>query len=206
MVTRLSATLLPFALLALGACATTNDASQVTAAVAKDSVEPGTSVTRAGHKMALAKGSLKLNDQLPGVELTDSKWGAYAFKGDGKVKVISVVPSIDTRVCEQQTHVLGDSRTLNPKIERVTISRDLPAAQARFAAESDLTNVHYYSDYRAGGFGKASGLLIEENGLLARSVIVVDGAGTVRYMQVVPDITNLPDMERAFEAANKLVP
>lgn len=175
-------TILTLLALALAACQTPGDANSVTAVVAKDSVEPGTSVARAGHPMPLAKGSLKVNDKLPGVELADSKWGPYAFKGDGKVKVISIVPSIDTRVCEQQTHVLSESRSLNPKVERVTVSRDLPAAQQRFATESDLTNVQYYSDYRAGNFGKASGLLIEENGLLARSVIVVDGEGAVRYL------------------------
>ena len=191
---------------ALSGCATGGDvATQATTAVAKGSAEAGTHVARKGETLALSKGGLKVGASLPTVSLADNAWKPYAFSADGKVKLISIVPSIDTRVCELQTHLLGDTMRLDPQIQRITLSRDLPAAQKRFAMESDLTNVTYLSDYRSGGFGQATGLLIEENGLLARSVLVVDGQGKVRYMQIVPDITELPDMDRAFDEANKLV-
>jgi len=176
-----------------------------TVPINKASVEPGTSVSRNGTKVLLEQGVLKLNGTLPAVALTDANWQPYTFKADGKVKLVSIVPSLDTRVCEQQTHLLGEADGLDRRIERVTVSRDLPAAQKRFALESNLNNIAYYSDYRAGAFGHAAGLLMRDSGLLARAVAVVDGQGKVRYLQVVPDIGNLPDMERAFEVANKLV-
>lgn len=179
--------------------------TEITAPIAKDTVVAGTSVSRAGTNVPLAKGRLQVNDALPGVPLTDEAWGSFAFKPDGKVKLISIVPSIDTRVCEQQTHILSETDLIDPRVERITISRDLPAAQKRFAMEASLTNVRYLSDFKDGAFGKASGLLMEGSGLLARAVAVVDGEGKVRYLQIVPDVTHLPDMARAIAAANDLV-
>lgn len=179
--------------------------SAITVPVAKESVEPGTAVTRGGTKVALAKGHLKLNKQMPAVSLTDGSWAPFKFAADGKVKLVSIVPSIDTKVCEEQTHILGETNAIDPKIQRITISRDLPVAQKRFAAEANLTNITYLSDFKGGDFGKASGLLMEESGLLARAVAVVDGAGQVRYLQVVPEVAHLPDMAKAISVANELV-
>lgn len=181
-----------------------SEKTAVTAEVSRDTVAAGTSVSRGGQKMALAKGRLGVDEALPSVSLVDQDWQQFKFAADGRVKVVSVVPSVDTKVCEEQTHVLGETETLDPKVQRITLSRDLPAAQKRFAKEARLTNVTYVSDFKTGDFGKAAGLLIEESGLLARAVMVVDGDGKVRYLQIVPDVTKLPDMERAFVEANKL--
>ncbi len=185
----------------LAACATTPPNVPVNT----QTVAPGSTVNRNGQPMHLAKGKLDLNQPMPTASLTDANWAAYSFKGDGKVRIVSIVPSIDTKVCEQQTHILGDAQNLDSKVERITLSRDLPAAQKRFAAEANLTNITYLSDFKSGGFGKASGLLIEDSGLLARAVAVVDGQGKVRYLQVVPELGNLPDMEHAISVANDLV-
>lgn len=182
-------------------CATTNTAS---IPVSKETVAPGSSVKRGGTPMKLAQGKMDLNKPLPAVALTDVNWGAYTFQGDGKVRIVSFVPSVDTKVCEAQTHELGDATNLNPKIERVTVSRDLPAAQKRFAEEAKLKNITYLSDFKTGGFGRATGLLIEDAGLLARGVAVVDGQGNVRYLQIVPELGTLPDMAKAIEVANDL--
>lgn len=188
--------------LGLVGCATK---PSVTVPIAKESVEPGTAVSRGGSKVSLAKGNLKVNEQVPQVALTDGTWAPFKFAADGKVKIVSIVPSIDTKVCEEQTHVLGETAGINPKIQRITISRDLPVAQKRFATEAKLTNVTYLSDFRDGSFGKATGLLMEDSGLLARAVAVVDGEGKVRYLQVVPDVVTLPDMDKAISVANDLV-
>jgi thiol peroxidase len=191
---------------ALGACAHTEDGKTATTIpVNSGSVKPGTAVQRGGKPVALAKGHLDVNKPLPAVALTDANWQPYTFKGDGTVKLVSIVPSIDTKVCEEQTHILGESQVLDPRVDRVTVSRDLPAAQKRFAAEAKLTNVHFYSDYKAGSFGQASGLLMVDSGLLARAVAVVDGKGEVRYLQVVPEVAQLPDMAKATQVANDLV-
>ena len=102
--------------------------------------------------------------------------------------------------------VSGEQWDRLPKeIRRITVSRDTPFAQKRFAEEAKLTDIQYLSDCRLGEFGRATGLLMEHLMLLARSMLVVDREGIVRYLQVVPEITHLPDMERAFEEAEKLV-
>jgi len=89
-------------------------------------------------------------------------------------------------------------------VKCIVISRDTPFAQKRFAKEAKLTNLLYLSDYKQGVFGRSAGLLTEGLMLLARSVILVDKQGIVRYIQVVPELSHLPDMEKAFEKAIEL--
>jgi thiol peroxidase len=123
----------------------------------------------------------------------------------GRVLFLSIVPSIDTRVCEAQTHLLGEEGDKLPHVvQRITISRDTPFAQKRFAQEAKLTGIRYLSDYKEGDFGRSTGLLMDGFKLLARSVILVDKYGLVRYIQVVPEMTHLPDMEGAFRKAIEL--
>jgi thiol peroxidase len=138
---------------------------------------------------------------LPAAVLTD----AYTMKKvdlsqlKGNILLISLVPSIDTKVCEVQTHNLGEQGTRLPSgITRITISRDTPFAQKRFAEEAKLSNITFLSDYRDGSFGRSTGLLLDDLMLLARSVIVVDRQGIVRYIQVVPELSHLPDLEAAY--------
>jgi len=120
----------------------------------------------------------------------------------GHVLLLSIVPSLDTKVCEVQTHYLGEQGAKLPAdIVRMTISRDTPFAQKRFAEEAKLTTMTYLSDYRDGSFGRATGLLVEDNMLLARTVILVDKQGIGRYLQVVPELSHLPDMETALRKA-----
>ena len=124
----------------------------------------------------------------------------------GNVLLVSVVPSIDTKVCEAQTHYLGDQgQRLPASIVRITVSRDPPFAQKRFADEAKLHGIMFLSDYRDGSFGMSTGLLQAESMLLARAVFVVDRDGIVRYLQVVPNLGHLPDMEAAFSASEKLL-
>ena len=123
----------------------------------------------------------------------------------GSILFLSIVPSLDTKVCEAQTHYLGDQGDKLPStVKRITISRDTPFAQARFAKEAKLEDIQYLSDYKEGAFGRSIGLLVESSRLLARSVILVDRQGIIQYIQVVPDISHLPDMENAFSKASAL--
>lgn len=172
------------------------------------SVAPGSQVTRKGEQLKLLGTPIAIGDSLPSTALVDAgnmaKVNLQDYRGD--VLFLSIVPSIDTKVCEEQTHYLGEQGdTLPDSVKRITISRDTPFAQQRFAKEADLADIHYLSDYKAGDFGRSMGLLMDGPMLLARSIILVDRRGVVRYMQVVPEITNLPDMERAFAAAVKMV-
>jgi thioredoxin-dependent peroxiredoxin len=90
-------------------------------------------------------------------------------------------------------------------VQMLTVSVDTPFAQGRFAKEAKISNVTFLSDYRGGDFGKANGLLVKDPHILARSVMVVDKDNVIRYLQVTPEIAQLPDMEAAFQAANALV-
>lgn len=165
-------------------------------------VEAGTEVAFGQTKLALFKGDkqIKVGDSIfPYID-------HFEQAGDlkGKTTIISVVPSVDTPVCEEQTHILGEHKQINQKVLKLTISRDLPMAQKRFAKLAKLTNISYWSDFKQADFGKKSGLLIKEKGLLTRAVIVVDQKGVVQYVQIVPRIDRLPDMEKAIKIANRL--
>ena len=175
--------------------------------VERGSVEPGSSVTRGEKRFKLLGNPVSVGKPLPSVLLVD----ATAMKDvdvsqeKGSVLFLSIVPSLDTPVCDAQTHYLGEQGVTLPKaIRRITISRDTPFAQKRFAKEAKLTEIQYLSDYKEGAFGRSTGLLVEGSMLLARSVILVDRAGVVRYIQVVPELTHLPDMETAFQKAVEL--
>ncbi|MDX9822684.1 MAG: redoxin family protein, partial [Syntrophales bacterium] len=93
---------------------------------------------------------------------------------------------------------------LPKEIRRNTISRDTPFAQKRFAKEAKLEDVQYLSDYKEGACGRATGLLLEGDMLLARSILIVDREGKIRYIQVVPELSHLPNMESAFQKAEEL--
>lgn len=189
--------------LSLSACST----RQTPLAIDSASVVPGTQVTRQGVQLDLTGNGIELGQSLPKTVLVDSTTMKEIDLNDyqGSVLFLSIVPSIDTKVCEAQTHYLGEQGdTLPAAVKRIAISRDTPFAQARFAKEAKLEDIQYLSDYKEGTFGRSIGLLIDSSRLLARSVIVVDKQGIVRYIQVVPDISHLPDMEQAFTTATAL--
>ncbi len=125
----------------------------------------------------------------------------------GGVRIISIVPSVDTRVCEQQTHQLSEMHEeLDARIQRITISIDTPFAQKRFAEDARIANVEFLSDYRDAKFGKAHGLFLDDPHLLSRAVMVIDEHQTIRHLQITPDLGQLPDLERAFAMAQSLLP
>jgi len=171
------------------------------------SSEPGGSVSRGETKVKLLGTRVSIGNPLPSVTLVDAATMQEVdlSRERGSVLFLSVVPSIHTRVCEAQSHYLGEKGNSMPgDVRRITISRDTPFAQKRFAHGAKLVNVQFLSDYKQGDFGRSIGLLMEGSMLLSRSVILVDKKGIVRYIQVVPDITHLPDMERAFLRATEL--
>jgi thiol peroxidase len=171
------------------------------------SATPGDQVNFRGKPMKLLGTPITLGKPLPSVGLVDVTTvnPVDLSKERGSVLLLSIVPSIDTRVCEEQTHYLGEKGDRLPaNVKRITISRDTPFAQKRFVKEAKLTNIQYLSDYKQGDFGRSTGLLVEGSMLLASSIVIVDKQGMVRYIQVVPETTHLPDMEKAFETATEL--
>jgi len=163
-------------------------------------------ITLGGKPLTLTGEKLKTGNMLPTVLLPDlglKMVDLQSFKG--KVTLLSVVPSLDTPTCDKQTHILSEENKGLDKIANlITISRDLPFAQKRFATKTKMQNITFLSDYRDAQFGKSTGLLIEENRLLARAIIILDPEGTVRYLEIVSELSKLPDMEKAMEFARSL--
>jgi thioredoxin-dependent peroxiredoxin len=177
--------------------------------VATTSAEPGQghTVTFKGAPLALVGPGIKVGDRLRDVQVARGDLSLVNLADTkGRVRIINVVPSLDTPVCEQQTHQLSEKNSgLDKMVELITISVDTPFAQGRFAKEAKIANVTFLSDYRGGDFGKAHGLLVEGPHILARTVLVVDKDNVIRHMQVTPELTQLPDMDAAFRAAKELL-
>ena len=118
---------------------------------------------------------------------------------DGQTKLISVVPSIDTGVCDQQTRKFNEEASQEDGVV-LTVSVDLPFAQKRWCASNGLDNVITLSDHKDLSFGKNYGVVMEELRLLARSVFVLDKNNKVVYSEIVSEGTDFPDFESALEA------
>lgn len=167
----------------------------------------GHTVTFKGAPLDLEGKGIKVGDTLPDVQVAKNDLSLINIADTkGAIRIISVVPSLDTKVCEQQTHYLSEKNNgLDKNVQMITISVDTPFAQGRFAKEAKINNVTFLSDYRGGDFGKTNGLLVKGPHILARSVMVVDKDNVIRYLQVTPELAQLPDMDAAFQAANALV-
>ncbi|MDQ0208121.1 thiol peroxidase [Alkalicoccobacillus murimartini] len=120
---------------------------------------------------------------------------------ENRVRLISVIPSIDTGVCDAQTRKFNEEAGSIENVEVLTISADLPFAQRRWCASSGLEHVQTLSDHKDLSFGKAYGVALEELRLLARAVFVIDSKGTVVHAEYVSEATNHPDYEQAITAA-----
>ena len=160
----------------------------------------GNAVTLVGQK------EIKVGDQAPDATVVAndlSEVKISSFKG--KKLIISVVPSLDTGICDKQTKRFNkEATTLGNDVVVLTISVDLPFAQKRWCAATDSNNVKTLSDYRYGSFGDAYGLMIKSLRLLARAIYVVDQKGVVRYVQLVKEITTEPDYESVLKAVKSL--
>lgn len=119
----------------------------------------------------------------------------------GKPTIISVVPSLDTGVCQIQTKRFNQElAALGDSVNAVTVSCDLPFAQNRFCGAEDVTHMKLGSDYQTGKFGTDWGVMIDELKLHARSVFVLDAAGKVVYGEIVPEVTSEPNYDSALTA------
>ena len=169
----------------------------------------GHNVLFKGSPLVLSGNGIKVGDALRSVKLTQSDLTLVNLTdtaGKGKVRIISVVPSLDTKVCEQQTHYLSEkNKGLDKLVELITVSIDTPFAQKRFAEEAKINNVTFLSDFRNAEFGKTYGLLLKDPHILSRAVMIVDAQNIVRHLQITPELGQLPDMDDACQIARKLV-
>jgi thioredoxin-dependent peroxiredoxin len=126
--------------------------------------------------------------------------------GHGKVRILSVVPSLDTKTCDLMTRRFNEEAAkLGDKVSIVTISMDLPPAQERWCGAAGVDRLTMASDYYDHSFGLTYGLRIKELGLLTRTVIILDPDDIVRYVQLVPDIADLPNFDAVLEAVKPVI-
>lgn len=160
-----------------------------------------------GNPLTLTGDDVKVGMKAPAFLAIDSNLKEVRLSDfAGKVKIISVTPSLDTPVCDMQARRFNEeAHRLSGSVAVINISMDLPFAIARFCTGAGIDSVTTLSDHREASFGEAYGVLIKELRLLARSVFVIDKSDVVRYVEIVPEITNEPDYGKALEAARKLV-
>lgn len=124
----------------------------------------------------------------------------------GRVVVIAAVPSLDTPVCDLETRTFNQrASALGPEVAILTISMDLPFAQARWCGAAGIDQVVTLSDHKDASFGLAYGVLIDELRLLARAVFVIDRDGVLRYAQLVPEMTDEPDYDAVIAAVQQVL-
>ena len=162
-------------------------------------------IRRSDTPLTLVGPTLDVGDAMPDVTLVDSKLEPVKLASlKGKVIVLSVVPSIDTRVCEIQTHKVSDAIAQMPAgVEVFTISRDLPFAQSRFAEEAQ-SKTKFASDYLRRELGRAFGLDVKETGLLARSVWVIGPDGKIAYREIVANQGSEPSYDALLAAVKQV--
>jgi thiol peroxidase len=159
----------------------------------------GTPVTQVGY-------DLKIGDKAPGFTVLANDLSPVTLAdSNGKVRLISVIPSIDTPVCDAQTRRFNVEASKLDNVQVLTISADLPFAQKSWCAANGIENVQTLSDHRDLSFGKAYGVAIHELRLLARAIFVVDKNNQVTYVEYVNESTDHPNYEAALEAAKSSI-
>ena len=164
-------------------------------------------ITFQGNPLTLLGTELKVGDSAPDVAVLGNDLNPVQLSSyKGKVCVVSVVPSLDTPVCDMQTRRFNEEAgNLGDDVTILTVSMDLPFAQARWCGAAGVDKVVALSDHRDAAFGEAFGVLIKELRLLARAVFIIDREGAIQYIQLVKEVTNEPDYNAALEAVKKLV-
>lgn len=163
-------------------------------------------VTFKGNSVTLVGPELKVGDAAPDFTVVDNSLSPTTLATfEGKVKIVSAVPSLDTPVCDTETRRFNQEAAALPgDVVVLTVSADLPFAQKRWCGAAGIDKVVTLSDYRDRSFGLAYGVLIDELKLLSRSIFVIDRKNVIRYIQHVPEVTQEPDYAAVVAAAKEL--
>jgi thiol peroxidase len=165
------------------------------------------SITFQGNPLTLAGPELKTGAPAPNFLLTANDLSSRSLNDyAGKALLISVVPSLDTSICDTQTRRFNkEAAALAPHISVLTVSCDLPFAQARWCGGLDVENLETLSDYKDRNFGLAYGVLINELQLLTRAIFVLSPAHVISYIQMAPEVAREVNYEAALQAVKAFV-
>ena len=163
-------------------------------------------VTFKGGPLTLIGPEIRVGDTAPDFQvLAQDLSTVKRSDGSGTVRIFSVVPSLDTPVCDAQTRRFNEEATRLPGgVEVWTISMDLPFAQKRWCGAAGIDRVKVFSDHRDASFGQAFGCLVKELRLLTRAIFVVDRQNTVRHAEYVREVTTHPNYDAALAAVRAL--
>ncbi len=163
-------------------------------------------ITMKEKPLTLLGPEIKIGDKAPDFVLIDQELDEVNLADfQDKYKVISVTQSLDTSVCDMQARRFNHEAALLPgDVAVLNVSMDLPFAISRFCSVAGIKNVIVLSDHRDASFGRAYGVLIKEQRLLARSVFIIDKADIVRYCEIVSEQSHYPDYDKALDALKSI--
>jgi len=165
-------------------------------------MERAGATTLKGNPLTLVGPELKAGDAAPDFSLVDNGLKPVTLKDTGtQVRIISVVPSLDTPVCDAQTKRFNEEAAKLPDLSIITVSMDLPFAQKRWCNDFQVDNVKMLSDHKDGSFGANYGTLIKELRIESRAIFVVDRGNKVVHAEYVKEVADHPNYEAALSAA-----
>ncbi len=164
-------------------------------------------ITFQGNPLTLVGTQPTVGDKATAFKAQANDLSMYEFSPvSDKIRIIATAPSLDTAVCDTQTRKFNmEAANLGDGFEILTISMDLPFAQARWCGAAGIDRIATLSDHLDASFGTAYGTLIKELRLLTRAVFVVDREGTIRHAQFVKEITEEPDYEAVWQCIKTLI-
>lgn len=163
-------------------------------------------ITLHGNPVTVRGKQLAVGDAAPEFSLLDNDLNPVSLRDFGyQVKLISIVPSLDTGVCDHQTRRFNQELGSLDNVVVITVSVDLPFAQKRWCGNAGLDHAITLSDHLDVKFGKAYGVLIEELRILARAVLVLDSNNKVTYVEYLNEVTQHPDYDKALAAVKALL-
>lgn len=169
-------------------------------------MERPAATTVQGRPFTLVGPELEPGDAAPDFNVVDAANKPLTLADtEGRVRIFSVVPSLDTPVCDAQTRRFNIESAKLPDVDIYNVSMDLPFAQKRWCTQFAVDRVRMLSDHREGSFGAAWGTLIRDLRLESRAVFVVGKDNVIRYVEYVKELTDHPDYESALAAAREIL-
>ena len=170
-----------------------------------DTPERAGATTMRGNPLTLLGREVKPGEKAPDFDVVnDSLKPVNLAATSGAVRIFSVIPSLDTPVCDAQTRRFNEEAAQLPGVDIYTVSMDLPFAQKRWCGAYGVDKVKMLSDHKSGSFGEQYGTLIKELRIESRAIFVLDKDNTVKHVEYVKEVADHPNYEAALNAARSL--
>lgn len=157
-----------------------------------------------GNHLALLGPEVKVGDTAPNFTLTSPSLESVTLADTEGVRVLAVVPSLDTGVCDAEIRRFNEEAANLGAAKIYAISRDLPFAQKRWCGAAEVENVEALSDYKSGNFGESYGVMLEDLKIHCRAIFVIGADNKIKYVEYVPEITDHPDYDAVLAKVKEL--